>query len=393
MRISIVGPFGLTPKGTMRARALPLARALVARGHAVSVVMPPWHTPAEPARAWDEDGVRLEYVSLAPHCPGPQALAVSGRLLRRALAWRPDALYVFKPIGYAGAALQGAVGLRRMGGYRGRVVLDEDDWEGAGGWNALEQRSWLARQVIARQEHWGLTHADAVTVASRALESLVWSLGVRPQRVIYLPNGSVPVVAGDGQAARTRYGLGSAPVVLLYTRFFEFDVERPLRVLGRVLEQVPAVRLFVVGQALHLEDDERFDRRAGELGLAASVVRTGWLPADALPDCFAAADAALYPFDDTLVNRCKCAVKLVDLLAAGVPVVADAVGQNVEYIVHGESGLLVPSGNEQAMAEEVVRLLREPRRGAELGEAAARRMRAEFAWERLTEVALLALQG
>ncbi|NLG28232.1 MAG: glycosyltransferase family 4 protein [Chloroflexi bacterium] len=393
MRISMVGPFGLAPKGTMRARALPLARALVARGHAVNVVMPPWHTPAEPARVWDEDGVRLEYVSLAPRCPGLHPLVVSGRLLRRALAWRPDALYVFKPIGYAGAALQWAVGLRRVGGYRGRVALDEDDWEGVGGWNALEERSWLARQVIARQERWGLTHADAVTVASRALESLVWSLGVPPQRVNYLPNGSVPAVAGDGQAARARYGLGSAPVVLLYTRFFEFDVERPLRVLGRVLAQAPAARLLVVGQALHPADDARFDRRAAELGLAANVVRTGWLPADALPDCFAAADAALYPFDDTLLNRCKCAAKLVELLAAGVPVVADAVGQNVEYIVQGESGLLVPSGDEQAMAEGVLRLLHEPRRSAELGEAAARRMRAQFGWEQLAEIVLRALQG
>jgi len=34
-------------------------------------------------------------------------------------------------------------------------------------------------------------------------------------------------------------------------------------------------------------------------------------------------------------------VKLIDLLSAGVPVVADAVGQNSEYIRHNETGLLV----------------------------------------------------
>jgi len=30
---------------------------------------------------------------------------------------------------------------------------------------------------------------------------------------------------------------------------------------------------------------------------------------------------ALYPFDDNLINRTKCPVKLTDLLYAGIPVV------------------------------------------------------------------------
>ena len=35
MRIAMIGPFGLGPKGTMRMRALPMAQALAARGHEV----------------------------------------------------------------------------------------------------------------------------------------------------------------------------------------------------------------------------------------------------------------------------------------------------------------------------------------------------------------------
>ena len=42
MRIAMLGPFGLHPKQTMRSRALGLARPLVARGHAVRLIMPPW---------------------------------------------------------------------------------------------------------------------------------------------------------------------------------------------------------------------------------------------------------------------------------------------------------------------------------------------------------------
>jgi len=40
MNIAMLGPFGLRPKSTMRRRALPLGKALVARGHGVIVSEP-----------------------------------------------------------------------------------------------------------------------------------------------------------------------------------------------------------------------------------------------------------------------------------------------------------------------------------------------------------------
>jgi hypothetical protein len=59
MRVVMVGPFGLRRKGTMNARALPVARAVAARGHAVTVLIPPWDSPSEAGRTWEEYGVRV----------------------------------------------------------------------------------------------------------------------------------------------------------------------------------------------------------------------------------------------------------------------------------------------------------------------------------------------
>ena len=39
MRVVMIGPFGLRPRGTMSVRALPLAQALVAQGHAVTLLL------------------------------------------------------------------------------------------------------------------------------------------------------------------------------------------------------------------------------------------------------------------------------------------------------------------------------------------------------------------
>ena len=125
-------------------------------------------------------------------------------------------------------------------------------------------------------------------------------------------------------------------------------------------------------------------------GLSEFVIRAGWVPQEHLPDYFAAADVALYPMDDTLVNRTKCAVKLIDLLAAGIPVVADAVGQNTEYVLHNETGLLVPSGNAQAMAKATLYLLHDRALRQRISSAAMAHIRARYVWEVLTDSLLAA---
>ncbi|MHB1294372.1 MAG: glycosyltransferase family 4 protein [Anaerolineae bacterium] len=390
LRVVMVGPFGLAPKATMQVRAMPLARALAAQGHAVKVVMPPWHTPAEAGKRWRDGAVEIAYVPLGPRLPLLGYLCTTLRLVSAALAWHPDVVHCFKPKAYAGLAAWVLWHLGRLGLTRVRLVVDEDDWEGPGGWNDLDPYPMVLRAFFAWQERWGLRHAHAVTAASRTLESLIWALGVPPARVFYLPNGAPTWPAGNGAALRQRLGWGAEPVLLLYTRFFEFDPARAVEVYRRVRAEAPTARLLVVGRALHTEDDARFDRLAAETGLADRITRAGWVPFEELPHYLAASDAAIYPFDDTLVNRTKCSVKLTDLLSAGIPVVADAVGQNAEYIVHGESGLLVADGDAAAMASAVGQLFQDEALRRRLGVAATRRMREAFGWDGLAGRALQA---
>jgi len=408
MRIVMVGPFGLRPRGTMSVRALPMARALAARGHAVTLLLPPWQNPEDACRCWEEDGVAIENIPLPPRIPGLFHLLTALRLARRALALCPDVVHLFKPKAYSGLThylLAHIPGQRRP-----RLVVDTDDWEGPGGWNEIGGYTPAQRQFFAWQERWGLTHADAIIVASRTLESIVWALGVSQQRVFYVPNGVSTSQFAIRNSQSAIPNLQSA--ILLYTRFFEFPVSRVIEVLQRVRERIPEARLLVVGKGLFGEEEELFDlavqsdltvQRDVSIPLSprplvslssaessADILYAGWVLSDTLPAYFAQADVAIYPFDDTLVNRAKCAVKLRDLLAAGVPVVAEAVGQNREMVRHGETGWLVDPGDVDSFAEAVVRLLEDAPLRERLGRAAARDMRERFAWGRLVETVELA---
>ena len=260
---------------------------------------------------------------------------------------------------------------------RARLVVDTDDWEGAGGWNTLEAYPAPLKWFFAWQERWGLTHAHAVTVASRALQTLVWALGVKRDRVVYVPNGAPTACAMLTLDVPT---LSVEPTLLLYTRFFEFDLERIARLLVALGKQHPSLHFTIVGQGFFGEEKKFASLLAGTV-VAERTQWLGWLPAAELPAVFAEATLALFPFDDTLLNRTKCSIKLADLLCAGVPVVAEAVGQNAEYIVHGESGLLVRSGDEQAMLAAVACLLDDVGLRQSLAAGAQRRMREQFDWD------------
>lgn len=379
MRIAMIGPFGLHPKQTMRSRALGLARPLVARGHAVRLLMPPWDTPAEADRDWMEDGVELRYIPLGGGLPG-----IVRHLVGETLAWRPDVVHAFKPKAYSGLAAEWLWRFRRE---RIRLVMDTDDWEGAGGWNDIAPYSPLQKRVFARQERWGLTHAHAVTVASRTLESLVWSLGAPREHVHYIPNGpGIPlgdVSPADRAAARDRLGLGERLTVLVYSRLFEFDTARLVAVLAGIRAAVADVAVLLVGAGLYESDAARFREQLAAAGLLDAVVDAGWVALDALPATLAAADVGLYLMDDTLLNRTKCPVKLADMLAAGVPVVAERVGQVAEYVRDGVTGALRVSGDAAGLAAAAVELWRATGARQRLGAAARADVALRFSWEKL----------
>ena len=385
MHVAIVGTFGLHRKGTVRARALPLARALVARGHTVRLLIPPWDSPQDSGRVWMQDGVQIIHVNLPPRLPGIFHVGLTLHLVRQAMASPVDVVHCFKPKGYAGLTHLVLWWLRSAGLVKRqlRLVVDEDDWEQA--WNELEAYSPVQKRFFAWQEVWGLRHADAVTVASRELMYLTVQAGVPNGRIFYVPNGVWPDAFARCAARRaTPHGekKGDIPVLLLYSRFLEFRLERIVRIFQHVVAHQPMVHLLVVGKGLHGEE-EALAELLCRAGLDDKVTFAGWVAYEQLADYFAAADVALFPFDDTLVNRAKCSVKLVELLAAGVPVVADAVGQNREYILNGESGLLVQPEDDTAFAEAVLRLLQDESLRARMGEAAAQYVREHFGWPRL----------
>lgn len=384
MKIVFMAPFGIRPKGTVIARMLPLAAALQEQsGQQVTMVLPPYTNPEDSGKTETLRGVRLLNIRLSNAWKPAATLMMAWRMFRLALAGKPDTVHLFKPKGYGGLAAMLMIWLRRLGLRFPVVIVDTDDWEGEGGMNDLHSYSPAERKVFAFQEQWLLHRAAAVTVASRALEQIVQQRASVPVRLIYLPNCVDEQAPGDGARVRDQYGIpADTPVVLLYTRFFEFEQERLHAVFEGIFRRVPTVRFLVVG-AGRTGEEQQLMTAARERGFSEALTIAGWIEPELLRDFLAAGDIALYPFSDTLVNRCKCPAKLTELLLAGIPVVADRVGQIAEYLIQGQGGILCQPGDVAAMVDGAVNLIEDRTVRLRMGKFNYRQIRERFDWKKM----------
>ena len=141
-----------------------------------------------------------------------------------------------------------------------------------------------------------------------------------------------------------------------------------LRAAARLIRE-KSLRVVVIGEG---EDAGALKRLAADLGVEKQVAFTGFLPA--LSEALAACDVLAFPS----VRSEGTSRALFDYLAAGRPVVASRVGCVDEIIRHEKEGLLVPPGDERALARGIEKLLSEPDLARSMGRSARARAEREF---------------
>jgi glycosyltransferase involved in cell wall biosynthesis len=379
LKIVMIGPFAFKPKGTVSVRTFFIARALAKRGHAVTILMPPYDNLADSGRIWEEDGVRLENMAIRRNDLAHQII-VPAQMARRAAALDPDVIHVFKPIGYSGLA-----GIYLRWFTQRPLVLDTDDWEGAGGWADVNPYPVPWRRLFDWQERWLARHSDAVTVVSRTLQEQVIGFGADPERVVYLPNGPdarlrqlAPESAEQIADVRAGWGVGDAPVALyLGTIPHSTDLDLALEALHMLRDRLPEARLVIAGVG---EGLPFLQSQAERLNLGDRVVFPGWIEPERAHVHVASADAVVNPYRDSLINRSKCAGKVILGMAMGRAVVTSRLGANLEYIEDGHSGVLTEPGDPGDLARGLFSALSDREWAAELGRNARQRVWEQFDW-------------
>jgi glycosyltransferase involved in cell wall biosynthesis len=173
-------------------------------------------------------------------------------------------------------------------------------------------------------------------------------------------------------ALRAALSGGGRPILLTMARL---DVQKGLDVLLRALAHVPEAQLVLAGDG---PERAALEAQASALRLGDRVLFLGHRTD--VSELLAASDVFVLP---SLYEGSSLAV--LEAMAAMRPVVSTSIGGTEELIVHGESGLLVPPANPDALALALRRLLASPQLRTELAERARLRVEQRFSASAMAE--------
>ena len=236
----------------------------------------------------------------------------------------------------------------------------------------------------------GLRRADAVIAVSHFIKERVASADIDSSRTWVVWNTRNlerfhPRV--NGMKIRREYAIETqAPIIATVGRITPDKGQRYLlEALPFVKQAVPDVRTLLVGweDPVKMPRGNTYQQELREFcaqhSLADTVVFTG--PRADANEVFAAADVVVVPssYDD------PCPLVVIEAMASGKPIIGTESGGIPEML--GDTGVLVPKGSPEELAEAIIRLLKDPMLRHRLGQNARKRAEQYFYESRLAEEA------
>ena len=241
----------------------------------------------------------------------------------------------------------------------------------------------LKQRYLAALTRRSARGADLViAVSGQTREDVVELCGVRPEKIVVVPNGVDaslrPVRDADVlQAFRQAHGLPNEFVLFLGTLQPRKNLEGLLRAYARARAELPLVVAGARGWR-----ESRIFQLVKELDLVDRVRFTGYVRPEDLPLWYSAATAFVYP---SLYEG--FGLPVLEAMACGTPVITSATSSLPE--VAGDAAILVDPRDTDALARALRELAGSPRLRAELSAAGLERARA-FSWERTARETLQA---
>jgi glycosyltransferase involved in cell wall biosynthesis len=357
--------------------------ALASRGHDVRlVVRPDTAAPARDPFAFygfpQEPKLRIEAVPAPRHLPARRARFLVAAIGIAASA-RADLIYT-RDLGLAAFLLQ----LRVPG--RPPVVYES---HGVSVIVAAEMPALLGKPEAApsprkldrldRRERRVWRRAQAYVTITRVLAEELEQRYGRRERVFVVPDGAANRPRVSGGKPTPEVGL---PLAAYAGHLYPW---KGADVFVRALALVPHIRGLIVGGHAGEHDLARVTSLVAELGLSDRVTITGHVPPAEVASHLAGATMLVLPNTPSAISeRYTSPLKLFEYLGMGKPIVASRLPSILEVLIDEQTALLVPPGDERALAAALSRLAADAALSHNLG-AAALALAPNYTWARRAE--------
>lgn len=188
--------------------------------------------------------------------------------------------------------------------------------------------------VLSRREQLCCKIADAVASVSRPLAALREQQGAKLTAVI--PNG-----VDFSRFHHANLIRGGHPPAIIYTGSLDmrWGVDLPIRAMPLLQRQMPDIRLLIAGGG---PSEGELRQLAGSLGVNDCIHFAGFVPHAALPDLLAQADIGIATSRQNDFRRYASPLKIVEYMAAGLPVICSGGGEAEKMIDESGAGMNIP---------------------------------------------------
>lgn len=250
------------------------------------------------------------------------------------------------------------------------IVTSQRDLSHGAWYQSSSRKKWLRRAQNA---------SSAVLTNARMIrEGLVGDEGLAADKVRVIYNGVdlERFESSPSMRAKLFPGMERAKLIVLVGNMHTDVKGQPtlIAAASEIVSRSPQARFVLVGDG---EKRKEFEAAAQAGGVGAKFVFLG--RRNDVADILAACDIAVLP---SAAEGMPNAV--LEYMAAGLPVVASAVGGNLEVVADGITGLLVPAGDGGLLGQALSRLLADDVLALRLARQGRELVEQKFSFDRLT---------
>jgi len=264
-----------------------------------------------------------------------------------------------------------------------KVFLDWTDFYS----DIVRHESPLLMPVAQFIEHIIIKNCEKIFTVSNEMKKALIEIGALKDKVYVIPDGVDPRMFNlkiDGSMVRRKHGLSDSPTIVFHGDVKPIDgVDALIKAFVLILRQMPNAKLLIVGGGRKYFRE--VVRLAKKLGVDQSVIFTGWVPHEKVPEYIAVADVCVIPLRSTLETNCYLSFKLFEYWAMGKPVVVSRVSAISKIVRDGVNGVIVEPGNVEGLAEALLAVLNDHDKAETMGRNGRKLVESKYDWESLME--------
>jgi glycosyltransferase involved in cell wall biosynthesis len=240
--------------------------------------------------------------------------------------------------------------------------------------------SFLGRLELFFLRRW----ASRILILNPGMVEEALEVGFDRARIGWMPNPVdtdlfSPCTAEAKNRIRRELNLGEdTPLTVFVGRLDpQKKVHWLLGAFARVVEAMPNAVLALVGDGSLRSDIER---QVDELNLRRNVIFAGRQPTEGVLKWLHAGDVC------TLISEIEgLPCSLIEAMAAGLPPVVSGIPAHTQLVEHEVNGIVTELGNQESIAQGLLRLLRDPEARARMSAVGRQRMVERFSMAKVVE--------